>query len=202
MMDARNDSNGNGGAFAITGGGSGFTQSLPPSEPLQKFDISVLSNLRDSDKYLGKNRVSDIKEAYQSYISGNIIGRGGQYGVDAARRFGTSVTEALRGYLATVGLPTLTESNPVTPVNPTNPTNPVLPDTPVKKNIDELLVDILPQLFGNAVYNPPLQSQAYGYSPTSQETPLGQSSGGNIGTFIIIGVVGVIGYFVYKRYVK
>ncbi len=202
MMDIQNDIGGSGGTFTITGGGSGFTQSLPSTEPLQKFDISVLSGLRDSDKYLGKNRVSDIKEAYQSYISGNIIGRGGQYGVDAARRFGTSVTEALRGYLATVGLPTLTESNPVTPINPTNPTNPVLPDTPVKKNIDELLVDILPQLFGNAVYNPPLQSQAYGYSPTSQETPLGQSSGGNIGTFIIIGVVGVIGYFVYKRYVK
>jgi len=205
MMDLQNDNVGSGGSFVITGGGSGFTQSLSPSEPLQKFDISVLSGLRDSDKYLGKNRVSDIKEAYQSYISGNVIGRGGQYGVDAARRFSTSVTEALRGYLATVGLPTLAESSPVTPVNPTNPTNPtnpVVPDTPVKKNIDELLVDILPKLFGNAVYNPPLQSQAYGYSPTASETPLAQSGGGSIGTFIIIGVVGVIGYFLYKRYVK
>jgi hypothetical protein len=202
MMDARIDSNGNGGNFTITGSGSGFTQSLPPIEPLQKFDISVLSGLRDSDKYLGKNRVSDIKEAYQSYISGNVIGRGGNYAYDTARRYGVSITEALRGYLATAGLPTLTESNPVTPVNPTNPTNPVLPDTPVKKNIDELLVDILPKLFGNAVYNPPLQSQAYGYSPTSQETPLSQSGGSSIGTFIIIGIVGVIGYFVYKRYVK
>jgi len=198
MMDVRNDSGGSGGTFAITGGGSGFTQSLSPAEPLQNFDISVLSGLRDSDKYLGKNRVSDIKEAYQSYISGNIIGRGGQYGVDNARRFGTSITESLRGYLATVGLPTLTESNPVTPVNPTNP---VLPDTTVRRNIDELLVDALPRLFGNAVYNPPLQSQAYGYSPTDSQTPL-QSGGTNIGTFIIIGVIGVIGYFVYKRYVK
>jgi len=205
MMDIQNDIGGSGGTFTITGGGSGFTQSLPPTEPLQKFDISVLSGLRDSDKYLGKNRVSDIKEAYQSYISGNVIGRGGNYAYDTARRYGVSITEALRGYLATAGLPTLAEITPVTPVNPTNPTNPtnpIVPDTPVKKNIDELLIDALPKLFGNAVYNPPLQSQAYGYSPTASETPLGQSGGGSIGTFIIIGVICVIGYFVYKRYVK
>jgi hypothetical protein len=174
--------------------------------PLQKFDISVLSGLRDSDKYLGKNRVSDIKEAYQSYISESVIGRGGQYGVDAARRYGTSVTEALRGYLATVGLPTLQDVLPTNTTNPTNPvetTNPVKPpDTVVKeKNTFEVLADILPGLFGNAVYNPPLQSQAYGYTPTDSQTPL-QSGGSSIVTFIIIGVVGVIGYFVYKRYVK
>jgi hypothetical protein len=194
-----NDSGG--GEFTTTGGGSGFTQSLQPSEPLQKFDISVLSGLRDSDKYLGKNRVSDIKEAYRSYISGNVIGRGGQYAVDAAQRYGTSITEALRGYLVTAGLPTLQDIAPTNPVTPVDPVK--TPDNVVKeKNPFEVLADILPNLFGNAVYNPPLQSQAYGYTPTDSQTPLQSGGSSNIGTFIIIGVVGVIGYFVYKRYVK
>jgi hypothetical protein len=182
----------------------GLSATNSSATPLQKFDISVLSGLRDSDKYLGKNRVSDIKEAYQSYISGSVIGRGGQYGVDAARRYGTSVTEALRGYLATVGLPTLQDIVTTNPTNPVDTTNPVKPPDPVikEKNPFEVLADILPNLFGNAVYNPPLQSQAYGYTPTDSQTPLQTTGGSSIGTFIIIGVVGVVGYFVYKRYVK
>jgi len=193
-----------------TTGGVGLTLSgvstiSPPvtTPPTPLFDISVLSGLRDSDKYLSKNRVSDIKEAYQTYLTGNPIGRGGQYAVDAARRYGTDIREAARGYLVTAGLPTL--ANIVSPTtvmsDPVDTTKP--PDTIVKeKNPFEVLADILPGLFGNAVYNPPLQSQAYGYTPTTTETPLTQSGGSSIGTFIILGIVGVIGYFLYKRFAK
>jgi hypothetical protein len=168
--------------------------------PLQNFDLSVLGGLRDSDKFLGRNRVSDIKEAYQTYISGNPIGRGGQYAVDAASRYGTDIREAARGYLVTVGLPTL--ANIISPTNPT-PVDTTTPDTTVKeKNPFEVLADILPGLFGNAVYNPPLQSQTYGYTPTNTETPLTQGGGSSIGIIVILGVVGVIGYFLYKRFAK
>jgi hypothetical protein len=181
--------------------GGGFVSNgvATTNAPLQNFNLSVLEGLRDSDKYLGKNRVSDIKEAYQTYISGNPIGRGGQYAIDAARRYGTDIREAARGYLVTAGLPTL--ANIISPTNPT-PVDTTTPDTTVKeKNPFEVLADILPGLFGNAVYNPPLQSQAYGYTPATTETPLTQS-GGSIGIIVILGVVVVIGYFLYKRFAK
>jgi hypothetical protein len=183
--------------------GGGFVSNgvATTNAPLQNFDLSVLGGLRDSDKYLGRNRVSDIKEAYQTYISGNPIGRGGQYAVDAASRYGTDIREAARGYLVTVGLPTL--ANIISPTNPTPVDTTKPPDTTVKeKNPFEVLADILPGLFGNAVYNPPLQSQTYGYTPTTTETPLTQSGGSSIGIIVILGVVGVIGYFLYKRFAK
>jgi hypothetical protein len=97
-------------------------------------------------------------------------------------------------------LPTL--ANIISPTNPTPVDTTKPPDTTVKeKNPFEVLADILPGLFGNAVYNPPLQSQAYGYTPTTTETPLTQG-GGSIGIIVILGVVGVIGYFLYKRFAK
>lgn len=168
------------------------------NKPTQEFDISVLQGLKPSDKYLGRNRVSDIREAYQTYITGSPVGRGGQYAIDAARKYGTTLTEAARGYLVTVGLPTL--ANIIKPdstlVDTTKP-----PDT-TQKNPFQVLADVLPNLFGNAVYNPPLQSQAYGYTPTSTQQPLTQTGGSNIGLLIIVGIVGVIGYFLYKRFAK
>jgi hypothetical protein len=200
MASINGSNNGTVGGVGLTL--SGVPTPAPNNPSRQLFDISVLSGLKDSDKYLGKNRVSDIKESYQTYLTGSPVGRGGQYAVSDAKRFGVDIVEAARGYLATAGLPTLSNilpsntanpNNPIETVNPVNPTNP--------KNPFELLADVLPGLFGNAVYNPPLQSQAYGYTPTDSQTPL-QSGGSSIGTFIIIGIVGVIGYFVYKRYVK
>jgi hypothetical protein len=190
-------------------GGGGNTMattntSSPP--PTQNFDLSVLSGLKPSDKYLGKNRVSDIQEAYQTYVTGNPIGRGGQYAVDSAKKYGVSIVEAARGYLQGVGLPILSNATTQSQTQTQTQSNDTTKtDTTVvqQKNPFEILADILPNLFGNAVYNPPLQSQAYGYSPTTTEQPLTQSGGGsNIGLLIILGVVGVIGYFVYKRFVK
>lgn len=192
------------------GGGSGISVAgvstpaplVGSNTPTQRFDISVLSGLRPSDKYLGKNRVSDIQEAYDTYLTGAPVGRGGQYAVDAARRYGTTITEAARGYLATVGLPTLADiiAPPPTPpappdipgpkeedffglpVGPFEPVNPVSqspnPVTSEKKSPVELLIDALPRLFGNATVSAPLQSQAYGYTPVSGDFSAG--SGGTL----------------------
>ena len=188
------------GRLSFGGGGSGISQagvsSIPASvgsnAPTQQFDISVLSGLKNSDKYLGKNRVSDIKEAYDTYLTGNPVGRGGQYAVDAAKKYGTSIIDAARGYLLGVGLPLLPSVTTQTQT-----------DTQTQKetkNPFEILADIIPKLFGNAVYNPPLQSQSSGFTGVEQGTPLAESTGGNIGTYIVIGVIGVIAYFVYKRF--
>lgn len=181
-----------------SGGGSSNAVSSTPtsSQPLTNFDIGAIAGLRPSDKYLGKNRVSDIQEAYQTYITGNPVGRGGQYAVDAARKYGVSVVEAARGYLQGVGLPIIPQAATTTVTDTT--TNQTV-NTP--QNPFQVLADILPKLFGNAVYNPPLQTQAYGYTPTETSQPLQTSGGGlNLGLIIILGVIGVIVYFVYKRF--
>lgn len=210
-FDAGRLSFGGGGGTGISPSGVASTPSLVGSNtPTQQFDISVLSGLKDTDKYLGKNRVKDIKETYDTYLTGNPIGRGGQYAVDAARKYGTTITEAARGYLVAAGLPTLAQI-----ISPTS-TVVTTPDTkdeeffplPVKdevttestKNPFELLIDAFQRSFGNAVYNPPLQSQSSGFTGVDQGVPLAEGIGGNIGTYIVIGVIGVIAYFLYKRF--
>ena len=205
----------NGGGFGASGniGLASSPSLIGENRPTQQFDISVLSNLRPSDKYLGRNRVSDIRETYETYLSGNPIGKGGQYAVDAARRYGTTITEAARGYLVNAGLPTLAEiispireqtTTPIRELTPVDDRNFPLPTnqtTTTDKNPFELLIDAFTRSFGNAVYNPPLQSQSSGFTGASTDVPLSESTGGsNIGTFIIIGVVGVIAYFLYKRF--
>ena len=197
----------NSSGTAITQAVTPISTATPSNPPSQDFDLSVLSGLKPSDKYLGKNRVSDIQEAYQTYITGSVVGRGGKYAADAAKKYGVSLIEAARGYLQGVGLPILTPAiSTITPTpTATTPNTPSTPTTsPTQKTPFEILADILPSLFGNAVYNPPLQSQAYGYTPTTTEQPLSTSSGGSsgIGLLIILGVVGVIGYFLYKRFVN
>lgn len=208
---------GGGGGIGISNAGVASTPPLVGSNsPTQQFDISVLSGKRDSDRF-GKNLVGDIRSSYETYISGTPIGKGGQFAVDAARRYGTTITEAARGYLVTAGLPTLAQIISPTPT----PTPVTLPDpkkedffglpvgpidvkdniiTEEKKNPFELLIDAIPKLFGNAVYNPPLQSQSSGFTGIEQGTPLAESGSGNIRTYIILGVVAVIAYFLYKRF--
>jgi hypothetical protein len=199
-LDALQNNNGSGGGVGLTLAGVP-TPSLPVSNPSQQlFDISVLSGLKPSDKYLGKNRVSDIQESYETYLTGNPVGRGGQYAVDAAKKYGVSIVEAARGYLQGAGLPFI--SNATTQTTPQETIKKDDTAIAIQKNPFEILADILPKLFGNAVYNPPLQSQAYGYSPTTTEQPLTSSGGGgiNIGLIVILGIIGVVAYFVYKRF--
>jgi len=205
---------GGGGNFSNGGGGGGGSSIVTVSAPqggTELFDLSVLSGLRSSDKYLGRNTVSDIQSTYQTYITGSPIGRGGQYALDSARKYGVSLVEAARGYLLGAGIniiPTVTTqttqqtdttTNTNTNVDTTKKDNTVV----TEKNPFQILADILPTLFGNAVYNPPLQSQAYGYSPTTSEQPLTQATGGSsIGLLVIVGIVGIAGYFLYKRFKK
>jgi hypothetical protein len=198
-IESLQNNNGNGGIGLTLSGVS--TPSLPVSNPPQPlFDISVLSGLKPSDKYLGKNRVSDIQESYQTYLTGNPVGRGGQYAVDAAKKYGVSIVEAARGYLQGAGLPFISNATTQTTTQETIKTDNTS-TTVQQKNPFEILADILPNLFGNAVYNPPLQSQAYGYSPTTTEQPLTSGGGGiNIGLIVILGIIGVVAYFVYKRF--
>lgn len=202
---------GGGGGIGISNAGVASTPPLVGSNsPTQQFDISVLSGKRDSDRY-GRNLVGDIRSSYETYISGTPIGKGGQFAVDAARRYGTTITEAARGYLVAAGLPTLAQIISPTPT----PMPIVTPDPkdqdffplPVKdqvaestKNPFELLIDAFQRSFGNAVYNPPLQSQSSGFTGVDQGVPLAEGIGGNIGTYVVIGVIGIIAYFLYKRF--
>jgi hypothetical protein len=193
-------SGGSGGRLGLTLNGVPTSSLSVSNSSQQLFDISVLSALKPSDKYLGKNRVSDIQESYQTYLTGNPVGRGGQYAIDAAKKYGVSIVEAARGYLQGAGIPFISNATMQTTTQETINTGNTQ-TTVQQKNPFEILADILPSLFGNAVYNPPLQSQAYGYSPATTEQPLTQSGGGiNIGLIVIIGIIGVIGYFVYKRF--
>lgn len=198
-----------GNAESGGGGGGSFVNTMatqaPATAPTQQFDLSVLQGLKSSDKYLGKNRVSDIQEAYQTYITGNPIGRGGQYAVDSARKYGVSIVEAARGYLQGVGLPIIPSvaTNPVTDTNTnTNTNTDTKTNTDTVKNPFDILADAFSKAFGNAVYNPPLQSQSYGYTPTELSQPLAQTSGGSsgIGLYVILAIVAIVGYFLYKKF--
>jgi hypothetical protein len=201
--------------FGGASGGSGISQAgvavAPPpvsSAPTQRFDLSVLSGLRESDKYLGRNRVSEIKESYDTYLTGVPVGRGGVYATDAARRYGTSIREAARGYLVSAGLLPLADvAAPVSappkaleekdffelPVPPS-------PTTAREKGTVELLLDALPRLFGNAAASTPLQSQAYGYTPVSGDFGGSGGSSGGAAMWLLLGAVAIAAYFVYKRY--
>ena len=206
-QDILDSSRVNSGGVGLTLTGVATPSAPVSSPPKELFDISALSGLRESDKYLGKNRVSDIKEVYQTYLSGNPIGKGGQYVTDAAKKYGVSIYEAARGYLLGAGLNIIPSAITQTTDTGTTGTGSGTgtgtgTGTTETKNPFEVLADILPSLFGNAVYNPPLQTQAYGYTPTATEQPLTQSGGSSIGTFILLGVVGVVGYFIYKRFAK
>lgn len=197
VIDRTDTPNSGGGGVGLTLRGVS-TPSQPVSNPPQEiFDISVLSGLKPSDKYLGRNTVSDIQEVYQSYLTNNPIGRGGKYITDAARKYSVSFTEAARGYLLGAGLniiPSVT-TNQVTDTNTNTNTN------IQQKNPFEILSDVFSKAFGNAVYNPPLQQQSYGYTPSDISSPLMQTSGGSgIGLYVILAIVAIVGYFLYKRF--
>lgn len=198
------------------------------SKPAFDFDISQINTAAAK----GKGSVADIKSAYELFSTGQTSGRAYGYAIDIQRRFSpgliatygaADIRTAAANYLDSVGLPRLAQIvSPVTkitettttpfkeidnsdqtffplPVNETKTTS----TTVMERNPFEILADIIPDLFGNAVYNPPLQQQASGFTGIEQGTPLAEATGGsNIGTFIIIGIVGIIGYFLYKRFVS
>ena len=204
-------SNGSNGSFFALPTTTVTQQSLPSFKG--NFDISESSITRAVS--MGNVR-EDILTAYQTFISGVPTGRGGQYAVDAQRRYGyASIRDAAAGYLQAAGLAVLKPIQAVQtfvtedflgdffelPVPP-DPTVPATtPVTETAKNPLEVLADAFQRAFGAATNLQPLQSQAYGYTPVQTSVPTtSKGGGGSIGTFVVLGVVGIIIYFVYKRY--
>lgn len=216
------------GRLSFGGGGSGVINNVPSTiavtnaKPAFDFDVSQINTTAAK----GKGSVADIKSAYELFSTGQTQGRAYGYAQDIQRRFtpgliqtygASDIRIAAANYLDSVGLPRLAQIVTPTPT-PTPTTNPV-PDfidqffplpvdprttsttTEKPDNPFEILADIIPKLFGNAVYNPPLQSQASGFTGIDQGTPLAEVTGsGNIGTYVVLGVIGVIAYFLYKRF--
>jgi hypothetical protein len=195
-----------GGPFIDQFGLSGGNLSSPSTLNFD-FDISQIKQAAAK----GKGSEADIRSAYELFSTGQTSGRAYGYATDIQRRFtpgllstygSADIRTAAANYLDSVGLARLSQIvSPVpTPVvekpKETTPVDSVLP-----KNPFELLIDAFQRSFGNAVYNPPLQSQSSGFTGQTTDVPLSEAAGGsNIGTFIIIGVVGVIAYFLYKRF--
>lgn len=197
-------------------GGASSVPNVPvtSTSPLKfDFDISQINTAAAK----GKGSAADIRSAYELFSTGQTKGRAYGYATDIQHRYtpgllstygSADIRTAAANYLDSVGLPRLAQvvSPVTTPIDDSNQPFfplPVPPNNTVKTpdNPFELLVDAFTRAFGNAVYNPPLQSQASGFTGVEQGTPLAEAAGGsNIGTFIIIGVIGVIAYFLYKRF--
>jgi hypothetical protein len=183
------------------GGGGAITAFAPavPNEPVsQRFDISVLSGRTPSEKY-GSNKIQDILDAYQSYVTGVATGK---YAAKDAARFGVSVREWARGYLVGAGVPTLAEQTATTTQNDLKQfqedIRKQIEELKSTKGLTETLVDVIPRLFGGAAPSQPLQSQAYGYAPVSGN--FGEGGGGGIGVWLLLGGAAVAAYLIYKRY--
>lgn len=195
--------------FNLNGiGGSMPIEQQNISNPLSfDFDISDAQIRAAAAK--GKGSVADIKSAYELFSTGQTSGRAYGYATDIQRRFtpglistygSADIRTAAANYLDSVGLARLAQVVSPTPID-TKPKDTTPVDTVLPKNPFELLIDAFQRSFGNAVYNPPLQSQSSGFTGQSTDVPLSEVAGGsNIGTFIIIGVIGVVAYFLYKRF--
>jgi hypothetical protein len=193
--------------FPITGGGSGFTTPASASNLNFDFDISQIKSAASK----GKGSESDIRSAYELFSTGQTEGRALGYAQDIQRRFSsgllstygsTDIRTAAANYLDSVGLARLAQVvSPVPTPKETTPVDTKPIDTVLPKNRFELLVDAFTRGFGNATYNPPLQSQSSGFTGVDQGVPLAESLGGsNIGTYIILAIVAIVGYFLYKRF--
>lgn len=220
------EKNGGGGGFLSNGNSSdsGFTNIVAstntPSLPFD-FDVSQLG------KNFGKNTAADIRSAYELFSTGQTRGRALGYAQDIQRRFtpgllstygSADIRTAAANYLDSIGFPRLAQiASPVKTTNEvTTPFKEIdsideffpLPNKDVtttttpttEKNPFEILADILPTLFGNAVYNPPLQSQASGFTGVDTATPLSTQGSGGFTMYIIIGVLAIGAYFLYKRF--
>lgn len=231
VMAIENGGGGGGGNF-LSNGSTGLnsissTTAIPNvAKPPFDFDVSQINTAAAK----GKGSVADIKSAYELFSTGQTQGRAYGYALDIQRRFSpgliatygaADIRTAAANYLDSVGLPRLAQIvSPVTKITETTttpfkeidnddqtffplPVKEIGNTTVMERNPFEILADIIPNLFGNAVYNPPLQQQASGFTGIEQGTPLAEATGSsNIGTFVIIGVMGVIGYFLYKRFVS
>lgn len=227
VMDIDNVNYSINGNIASNGSGnSGFTSpsitvasTNTPSLPFD-FDVSQLG------KNFGKNTAADIRSAYELFSTGQTRGRALGYAQDIQRRFtpgllstygSADIRTAAANYLDSIGFPRLAQiASPVKTTNTvTTPFKEIdaideffpLPNkdvttttTTTEKNPFEILADILPTLFGNAIYNPPLQNQSSGFTGVDTATPLSTQGSGGFTVYIIIGVLAIGAYFLYKRF--
>jgi hypothetical protein len=209
---------GGGGSLALSGvgsgagGGGGLLPALPP--PTRLFDLSPLAGKRDSDRIRG-NTVADIRSALEVYNTGYSSGRGYGYAQDVMQRFGApDIRAGAASYLQAAGLTYLADVVQDTGGGGGGGDTGTGGgggggdtgtggggDTKTRDPI-EILGDVVSRLFGNPVYNPPLQSQASGYTPISVPSSGSDASGGfgGITMWLILGAVAIGGYFLYKKY--
>lgn len=200
---------GNSGNLERSFSGGGGSIPITTQNPSLNFDFDISQIKQAAAK--GKGSESDIRSAYELFSTGQTSGKAYGYATDIQRRFtpgllstygSADIRTAAANYLDSVGLARLSQvvSPTPTPVD-TKPKETTPVDSVLPKNPFELLIDAFQRSFGNAVYNPPLQSQSSGFTGQNTDVPLSEAAGGsNIGTFIIIGVIGVIAYFLYKRF--
>jgi|SRR5215475_442521 len=160
------------------------------SGSIQQFDVSPSAIAYAQS--LG-NVPSDIQSAYQTYLTGVPTGRGGEYAVSAKKKYGyATIQDAAAAYLQAAGL------NFLSPVEETT-TQPIT-STEQQRNPFEILADVLPKILGQAQQLPALKSQQIEYTPVQTSAPSPVSSTRSYSSLLIIGVIAVIGYFLYKRY--
>jgi hypothetical protein len=110
------DSGGYGGGSSSGGGGSSYTPvysqpvySAPAPAPSSapRYDLSPQSIQQAVAR---GNTQSDIQSAYQTFLTGTPVGRGGQYAVSAQQKYGfASLRDAAASYLDAAGLRRLAE---------------------------------------------------------------------------------------------
>lgn len=205
-MESGGGFNGGGGQFFALPIASGVPSSpapapTSPSAPLFDFDFDLS---RIGQAVARGNTQADVLSAYELFTTGQTSGRALEYAQSDVRRFGyPSLRHAAAAYLDAAGLPRLAQA--VTPDGAGNgdffelpvPPDPATSTAP--RNAFEVLADVLPGLFGQAVYNPPLQSQAYGFTPTEISGAPAAGGGSSLGLWLILGGVAVVAYFIYKR---
>jgi hypothetical protein len=108
------EGSGTGGYTPSVSSTSASSQVSAPIVSSQPFDLSQSSVQGAVAK---GNSAADILSAHQTYLSGVPVGRGGQYAVDAQKRFGySSIRDAAAAYLDAAGLRRLAESLALFPV--------------------------------------------------------------------------------------
>lgn len=200
MIDQEVESRGGDGALGAIG-----VANAPASAQtdLRQFDLSPQAIQSAVSR---GNVLSDIQSAYQTFLTGSPTGRGGRYAVSAQKQYGySSIQEAAAAYLQAAGLRFVDSPQATLEIRtpaPVPKTVEAVTET-VKETVKtpfEILADVFGRAFGQAVYNPPLQSQAYGYTPERVSSPVKAGGGVNIGLIIILAVIAIIGYFLFKRF--
>lgn len=139
------------------------------------------------------NTREDVESAYELFTTGQTRGRALEYARSDIARFGfPSLRHAAAHYLDVAGLPRLALAVTPDPGNGDTSGGGTAPRNPF-----EVLADVFRGAFGQATYNPPLQTQAYGATPVTVSD--GGGGLGSISGWLILGGLAIAAYFIYKR---